>query len=531
MERRRFLEFLGKGVVTTSLLPPFISSCNRSASERLFEIKSMIKGIAPTSEDNLVLANGLNYEVLLTYGQKISEKDTFGSDNDYIAFLPGANDNEGTLWVNHESVVQFFVSGYNGGEKTKEQVDKEMYNMGGTIVKLKKENGAWQLDYNNPINRRLNAFTEIPFNWDHKIMGTSQAIGTLENCAGGVTPWGTILTCEENYHNCFGERNFETGKIKYSGSWGKQWHKFYDHPPEHYGWVVEVDPKTGKAEKHIALGRCAHECATVVELEDKRVVVYTGDDKVDQCIYKFISDEPGSMKSGTLYVANTVEGKWVSLNIDEQPILKEKFKDQTEVLVRLREAAALVGGTPQARPEDIEIDPVTGNVLVTLTNNKPKGNYFGEIIKIEEKDGKYDSLEFTASTFLTGGEEMGFACPDNLAFDKAGNLWFTCDISSSSINKPPYEPFKNNGFFVVPRTGPQAGEVIQVASGPVDSELTGPFFTPDGKTLFLSVQHPGDRTKSMDEMTSHWPDGGNAVPRPSVVAITGPLLDQLQGLS
>ncbi len=529
MKRRLFIEFLGKGVVTTSLLPPFISSCNKKATKRIFEIDFTIKGIDPTNEDNLVLAEGLNYDLLLSFGQSISNQDTFGFDNDYIAFVPDGKSNEGTLWVNHESVIQLFVSQYTGGEKTKEQVEKEMYNMGGSIAKVKKENGKWNIVHNDPVNKRLNAFTEIPFNWDQEIMGKSLAIGTLENCAGGITPWGTILTCEENYHNCFGERNFETNEIRHS-SWSKQWHLHYDHPPEHYGWVVEVDLKTGKAEKHVALGRCAHECATVVELEDKRVVVYTGDDKVDQCIYKFISDKPGSMKSGTLYVANTDEGRWISLNIDEQAILKEKFRDQTEILIRLREAAALVGGTPQARPEDIEIDPVTGNVLIALTNNKPKDNCYGGIMKIEEKDGKYDSLEFTASTFLTGGEEMGFACPDNLAFDKAGNLWFTCDIGSSDMNKGHYVPFKNNGLFVLPRTGPQEGKVIQIASGPVDSELTGPFFAPDGKTLFLSVQHPGDKSRSLSDLTSNWPDGGDAIPRPSVVTISGSLLENIQGI-
>ena len=135
-----------------------------------------------------------------------------------------------------------------------------------------------------------------------------------------------------------------------------------------------------------------------------------------------------------------------------------------------------------------------------------------------------------ADTFLSGGEETGFACPDNLAFDNGGNLWFTSDISGGAMNKGPYVSFKNNGLFVLLRSGENAGEVVQIASAPVDAELTGPFFTPDGKTLFLSVQHPGGQSNSLNELTSHWPDGGDSLPSPSVVTIQGPLLNAIQGI-
>ena len=117
-----------------------------------------------------------------------------------------------------------------------------------------------------------------------------------------------------------------------------------------------------------------------------------------------------------------------------------------------------------------------------------------------------------------------------MVFDRAGNLWFTSDISGSSINKPPYEIFKNNGLFIVPREGMDEGKVIQLASAPVDAELTGPWFSPDSKTLFLSVQHPGEKSKSISDLTSNWPDGENSIPKPSVVAITGELLNEIQGI-
>ena len=527
MKRRSFLDFVGKGVIYTSLLPPFISSCNRSSTARYVTIDKRIKGISPSTRDTVVLADGLDWDVLIRYGDKISKADTFGFNNDYLAFLPGADPDSGILWANHEYVHPMFVSNYVGGAKSREQVDEEMYNVGGSIMRVKREKGKWKIERDNDFNKRITAKTTIPFNWHEPIYHSTTAMGTVFNCAGGVTPWGTILTCEENYDSFYKERDFETGRIiEDIPTLG--WGEYYDNPPEHYGWVVEVDPMTGEAQKHIALGRCAHECATTVELEDKRVVVYTGDDRVDQCIYKFVSDEPGSLRTGKLYVADVDNGTWRSLDFEDNPVLRTKFKNQTEVLIRLREAARLVGGTPLARPEDIEIDPVTGHVLVALTNNIPRGNYFGEILKIEEADGKFDSLSFKGESFIAGGEETGFACPDNLAFDTAGNLWFTSDISCYAAKKDPYTPFGNNGLFVMPRQGPQEGKVIQIASAPNDAEFTGPFFAPDGKTLFLSVQHPGETSRSMNSLTSHWPGGGENIPKPSVITISGPLLEQIQ---
>ncbi|NNC84138.1 MAG: DUF839 domain-containing protein [Flavobacteriales bacterium] len=524
MKRRSFISFLGKGAVSTALLPPFIQACQAPQDQVQELIQKTIQGIKPSTVDDLVLAEGLQSRTLLRFGDAISEKDTFGFNCDYTAFIPEGPD-EGLLWVNHEYPNPLFVSGHTGGEKTKEEVDKEMYSVGGSFVEMRKEDGRW-----NPIqsekNMRLTGHTIIPFNWPHPIAGKKEAMGTFQNCSGGVTPWRTILTCEENYHQCYGECMRGSAQIDEGrGTYG--WNSFYDNRPEHYGWVVEVDPQTGDAQKHVALGRFSHECATIIELEDGRVVVYSGDDKNDEHLYKFISSVPGSLKEGTLYVADLEKGAWLSLDIEEQAVLKKNFTDQTEVLIYCREASKLLGATPLDRPEDIEIDPVTGHVLVACTNNKPKKNFHGQIMKFMEKDGRYDALEFESEMFLTGGEETGFSCPDNLAFDQAGNLWFTVDVSGSAMNYGVYEPFGNNGLFMVPRSGPQEGEVIQMASAPNDAELTGPFFSPDGKTLFLSVQHPGETSVSLEKLTSHWPDGGDSIPLPSVVAIEGPLLEQI----
>jgi len=195
------------------------------------------------------------------------------------------------------------------------------------------------------------------------------------------------------------------------------------------------------------------------------------------------------------------------------------------LLIRAREAAKLVGGTPQDRPEDIERDPASGAVLVALTKNRLRP--YGSILKLEEKDNDPLAEQFVAGTFLVGGQAGGFACPDNLAFDPRGNLWVCTDISADRLNKLPYASFKNNGLFYIPMSGKRAGLPLQAASAPQGAELTGPTFSPDGRSLFLSVQHPGENSASVDELSSHWPDGGDAVPRPSVICISGPLLDRL----
>ena len=528
LNRRSFLEFLGKGTVGIAMLPPLLNSCSETQAATPFSITPL----APSPVDDLLLAEGLQYDVLIRWNEEIAPGKVFGFNNDFTCFLPFDKDNpkDGILWVNHEYVDSRYVTGVGYGpeamaSKTKEQADIEIEAVGGSLLRVRKQNGTWSFVPGDQYNRRVSGHARIPFNWDEPIQGATEAMGTLANCSGGLLPNGNILTCEENYDQFYGERNLETGAL-ITHDFDLGWYNFYQNPPEHYGWVVEVNPKTGEAQKHIALGRCAHECATVHELEDGRLVVYSGDDANDQCLYKFVGSKPGSLKEGMLYVAVLESGRWEALD-HSRPELKEKFESQTEVLVRLRQSAKAVGGTPLNRPEDIEIDPLTGHVLISLTNNKPKGDYFGSILKIEEDGGTYDAMTFQSETYLAGGEETGFACPDNMAFDPRGNLWFTSDISGSNLNAAPYSSFGNNGLYVVPRSGEQAGQVIQIASAPVHAELTGPWFSPDGKTLFLSVQHPGEASTDINNPSSHWPDGGESTPRPSVVTIQGELLNQL----
>lgn len=551
--RRKFISFLGKAGLGAVIMPQFLIHCGNTTTptkgfttitkERLEELKRLVlEELLPSEKDDLLVANGLDYHTIIKWGDKISDTDTFGFNNDFTCFIPfdDTNPKDGLLWVNHEYVNPLFVSDFNPNKhavpskhRTIEQIDKEMYNVGGSIVRIREENGIWKIVKNDPYNRRITAKTPMKLNWDTPIKGKTTVIGTHSNCSGGITPWKTFLTCEENYDNFFGETEYDQNNIASHRPSTEGWENFYKYPPEHYGWVVEVNPTDGTAQKHIALGRFAHECCTVYELADRRVVAYSGDDKNNEHLYKFISSKPSSLKEGTLYVADTIQGKWMALDWENQPILQSKFKDQTEVLIRAREASKLLGATALNRPEDIEIDPITGNIFVSLTNNKSKNDFHGSILKIEETNGAFDALTFKASTYIAGGEKNGFSCPDNLAFDLSGNLWITSDISGSDMNREgnPYLPFKNNSLFVIPRYGEDSGKVIRVASAPKDAELTGPWFSPDGKTLFLSVQHPGEQTQDKNNPTSTWPFDNEGIPKPAVVAITGDLIEKMNKLN
>jgi len=519
--RREFLRFFGGTISAGAMISmPLDSLANLP--------RRSIPFIKPGDDDKLILADGLDYKLLVSWGDAInSQGDKFGFNNDFVAHIPVNNDPDDLLlWVNHEYVTSgYFLTPANPELKTSADVEMERKEVGGSILRIKKINNEWQFVYNDPYNRRIDATTEMRIVSNKRILGKRNAIGTISNCAGGITPWKTFLSCEENYQDVVGEVDYEGGIRRWLNTGISGWERFLEMPPEHYGWVVEVNPYTGEAKKHTAMGRFAHESATVVEAADGRCVVYSGDDKADECIYKFIANRPGSLDTGMLYVADTENGRWLPLHIRLQPELAKTFGSQLDVMIQTRKAAHMIGGTPQDRPEDIKRDPYSGAIYIALTKYSSSTRPFGSILKIEEKDNDPLSLEFKASTFLTGGEETGFACPDNLAFDHRGNFWFTSDISGNDLNKPPYTAFGNNGLYFVPMSGENAGNVYQVASAPVHAELTGPCFSPDGRELFLAVQHPGESSKDRNNLDSDWPDGGNAMPRPSVVVIRGEFLD------
>ena len=350
-----------------------------------------------------------------------------------------------------------------------------------------------------------------------------------------------------------------------------------------FGWIVELDPfdPQSRPKKRTALGRFKHEGATTVLAGDGRAVVYMGDDQQFEYLYKFVSRDRFDMarpeanrdllEAGTLYVARFEEdgqGEWLPLVHGAHPELTRErgFASQGDVVLRCREAADRLGATPLDRPEDVAVHPRNGNVYVACTENQARDtgigthagreldtrtdavnprapNAAGHILEIAEQGADAAATAFRWEVFLLAGapttegllaalpahhtsslaadvtyfggaaetnELSAFANPDNLGFDGDGNLWIVTDGTQPGDN--------NDGCFVCPTEGPDRGRVRQFMSGPVGAEVCGCTFTADGGTLFLTLQHPGE-AGSATVPQSHWPDGGAAAPRPSVVAI------------
>ncbi len=587
LSRRRFLTFLGTGSAALAAgSAGVLTGCAKSDEQGSKDQGSQngepaptgvaaggrplfFQPIEPSDKDDLVLPEGFRYEIIRSSGDPLGGGLTYGDHNDFVAYfaidtLEGGNNSEdGILWVNHEYINPMFWSDYTDPEgqtkKTTEQIAREKAGVGGSIFRVRKEGSSWRFVEDDEHNRRIDATTPMGVTGpaagsaEMQMEGKSEVIGTFANCSGGVTPWNTVLTCEENFQDYYGQRTDDQGQpgqgtddapeaLEVAETY--RWLDDPDsaQPPEHYGWVVEIDPfdPESKPRKHTWLGRIRHENAALNVSDSGKVIVYTGHDEEDRCIYKFVSsgtydpDEREAnfelLSDGMLYVADFANGRWVALDYENNPIFKDNgYKSQAEVLVRTIDASTLEDpetetpiGTPLDRCEDIEVHPETGQVYAALTNNELHGNFYGQIIRLTEKDDDPESTEFTYEVFAAGGPQTGFASPDNLTFDAHNNLWVITDMSSDKMNAGIYTTFKNNGAFVMPAGidgGVSGGDVFQFASAPVQSELTGPAFTPNGKTLFLAIQHPGEESESPDNPTSTWPGGDE--PKSSLVAITG----------
>ncbi|MBG9586421.1 PhoX family protein [Cytobacillus firmus] len=540
LNRRKFLTYVGTGVgaltvASTGLgaMVPRAEAKGVEAASHLFGFQKKISGlnfkpIDPTDKDDLVLPRGYKYDVVAAYGDVINKKgDTFGFNNDFTLYFPIDNDKRGLLWVNHEYSSDLFVHGARpaNGKYTAAQIQKMLYNQGGSIIEVYRDKeGTWKMDTDSKYARRITGLTPFqltgPAKGSKAVGGATNVQGTFANCSGGMTLWGTVLSAEENFESTSKDAGLND---------------------THYGWIVEIDPfdPNFKPRKHTALGRFNHENAAVGLTNDNRVVVYMGDDKKDACVYKFISKNKyvksrgkanaDLLEEGTLYVANMGSGKWVPLTIENvQKAVKgdadllKKFQTQADVAVHCHEAALLVGGTPTDRPEDVEISPFDKTVFIAHTNNDKHGNFHGHITRFIEEGDDLGALAFDFEIFAAGGKQSGFSAPDNLTFDSLGNLWTVTDMSSSKLNTGIYTHFANNGMFVIPTIGKNTGEAFQFASAPIEAELTGPSFTPNETTLFLSIQHPGEETEDLNNLTSKWPHRkGDTMPRPGVVAITG----------
>jgi secreted PhoX family phosphatase len=429
-------------------------------------------------------------------------------------------------------------------------------------------------------NRRITATTPIqitgpaaghPWLQTAADRGGQHVLGTLNNCSAGITPWGTVLTCEENFNQYFANADMlpdsdprKATHRRYglpAGASERKWERFdprFDlaqepNEPFRFGWTLEVDPydPTAIPRKRTALGRFKHEAASFLVGSDGRVGIYMGDDERFDYVYKFVTAgryDPNNraanrdlLDAGVLYVARFNDdgtGEWLPLVFGQGPLTAANgWQSQADVLIRTRLAADALGATKMDRPEDIEVSPVTKKIYAAMTNNSNRtetqvnkanprpANRHGHIIEMAEQDDDPAATRFTWSIFMLCGDPAdestyfaGFdksqvtpiSSPDNLIFDAAGNLWIFTDGQPSTIRR-------NDAVFAVPTEGADRGHLRPFCSGVPGAETASGCFSADGETLFVSIQHPGEGG-SLEQPISRWPDGSN-VPRPSVVAL------------
>ncbi|WGX98911.1 PhoX family phosphatase [Nocardioides sp. L-11A] len=574
--------------------------------------------VEPNKRDAFVTAKGFDHDVVIRWGDPVvkgapefdphaqsvtAARRQFGYNCDYVGLLP-LDDDEALLVVNHEYTdenLMFPTGAYSADDIKRIAIASH----GMSVVKLRRHKpaGSWKragLGHSRQ-NRRLHDATVFeltgPVAGDPRVRTSAdptgrKVLGTLNNCAGGTTPWGTVLSGEENFNQYFDkgaglDSRYAASYARYgiNGS-GKGWASVdprFDlskepHEPHRFGWIVEVDPydPTSTPRKHTMLGRFKHEGANIALAADGRAVAYLGDDERGDYLYKFVSagryDGRGTraarannlalLTTGTLYVARLVgdgtedgrfdgTGTWIPLASDTRSFVPGM--SVADVLLFTRLAADKVAPTKMDRPEDVEPNPVNGKVYAALTNNSNRGNAAmpvdeanplaasqvrasigapltdasgnrnGYVLEMTPDGGDHAATTFTWDLFLVCGDPAapetwfgGFdkskvspiSCPDNVAFDSAGNLWISTDGNVLG---------SNDGVFRVPVAGPNRGQVQQFCTVPKGAEACGPLIADDDRSLFVAVQHPGEIDgATFENQASTWPHT-DAFPRPSVV--------------
>lgn len=570
----------------------------------------------PVSKDDTVhVPPGYVAEVLFAWGDPVSNGPTFkpdasnsavdqtvqaGMGHDGMHFFPlpkGSQSSEhGLLAMNFEYTDDGIL--HVGGMEpwTAEKVQKSKNAHGVGVIEIRWDGKKWRVVRPSRYGRRITADTPIFVSGPaagHPLMRTAldptgrMVLGTWNNCAHGITPWGTYLTCEENVTPYFINKsgNIPPLQVRYgvdAKSWGFRWHEFdprFDaalHPnePNRHGWVVEIDPydPTRPAIKRTAMGRMAHEGAALAIAPDRRVVYYMGDDDFRtkfEYIFKYVSDTPyipgGDFEAnrhvldhGKLYAAKFNEdgtGEWIELTYGKNGLTPDKgFSSQADVVINARGAGDTVKATTCDRPEWIAVHPATQEVYASLSNNSDRGkpgkggpdgpnpranNIFGHIIRWREANNDPTSTRFEWDVFLLAGDPqhsdpnkrgnvkggVAFGCPDGLSFDQRGVLWIQTDSSAASMGTPEWKNMGNNQMLAADTS---TGEVRRFLTGPVGCEITANVTTPDGRTMFINIQHPGEGVQphparndpAKPKGVSSWPDGAaGGRPRSATIAI------------
>jgi uncharacterized protein len=562
------------------------------------------KGVAVSTADTVTVPDGYVARAAFRWGEPVGiagnmpewkadatntaadQAAQVGMHHDGLHYYPIDGSRRGLLVMNHEYTDDGLL--HPDGMRTwnAEKVRKAMAAHGVAVIEVEDRGGEWQMVRPSRFARRITASTPMDVTGPaagHPLMRTAadpsgrRVLGTLNNCASGITPWGTYLTCEENFIFYFKgperpSRHEQRWGLRPGDPVGYRWHEHEErfdasrHPnePNRFGWVVEIDPMdpTMTPIKRSALGRAAHEGATVATTRDGRAVVYMGEDARFEYIYKFVSRDrikPGGFAAnrelldhGTLYVARfdaDGTGVWMALTHGNGFLIPANgFADQGEVLVRARQASDALGATMMDRPEWIDIDK-DGWVYCTLTNNSNRGgadqpvtdaanpranNTMGNIIRWKEA-GDFDGLSFRWNHFVLAGDATlprveakgdvrgdAFACPDGLWTDARGVLWIQTDMSTSAMGRGDLRNLGNNCMLA---SDPRTGEVRRFLVGPAGCEITGASATPDGRTMFINIQHPGESPSERSDPTqprrfSNWPDfDANGRPRSATVVI------------
>jgi secreted PhoX family phosphatase len=609
LNRRRLLGGLAAGAAA-GLVPGLARDAGAQARRPVSTLT--FKGLAHGVDETVHVADGYRTDVVIRWGDRVAAESPrfdprrqsataqagqFGYNCDFIAYMPlpagSRSSDRGLLCVNHEYTIPYLM--FPGGTLlgvaarglNRKRTDIELAAHGHSVVEVRKEGEVWHSVPGSRYGRRLSMLrSEIaisgPARGDNRLKtsrdgGGRLVVGTLNNCAGGTTPWGTVLIAEENFHMYFSgdpaggpeARNHArygiAGKPRYPW-WGRHYRRFdvkrEPNEPNRFGWIVELDPYDPESQpvKRTALGRFKHEAATTTLAADNRVVVYSGDDEAFEYVYRFVTarqfqsgNPPANrdlLDDGELSVARFDENgtvTWLPLVFGRGPLNpKNNFKSQADVLIETRRAADLLGATPMDRPEDIETDPRSGRAYVMLTKNADRSrsqidkanprarNRDGHILELIPPNGPGGTPDHAADVFrwevfLLAGDPSDddsgalyhpdtgpggwLSAPDNCAFDRRGRLWITTDgMDRHDVA---------DGVYGSDVTGPGRALTRQLFRGPVGAEVCGLAFTPDDRTLFVSVQHPGGDSTSYYRPSTRWPDFDPRLPpRPSVVAIT-----------
>lgn len=578
------------------------------------------QGIPVSSEDTVVVPPGYTADVLIAWGDPVGKGPAFKQDasntaaeqalqwgmhNDGMVYFPINGSKHGLLVQNNEYTDDELLFPDGTANWDAEKTKKSLNAHGVSIIEIKQYRGwerdwdkdddeddhekhffrrfgrrrAWRIVRRSRFARRITGMTSIkiggPAAGDSRLMTSEdptgkQVLGTLNNCAMGVTPWGTYLACEENFNGYFRKNGPQTElEQRYgitSGGFGYLWHttdkrfQVDDEPnePNRFGWVVEIDPFKPHSTpvKRTALGRIKHEGAWVQETKHGKVVVYMGDDERFEYIYRYVSNLPwrlalrrgiNPLDDGILYVAkfhDTGFGEWIPLTPDHPMLAGWSLND---ILINTRGAADAVGATKMDRPEWIDTFSKDLTAIATLTNNSRRGtgtnppadavnprspNNYGHIITWKyERDWTEDT--FYWDIFALCGDPADpshgstifgdkYGSPDGIYVAPSGRLWIQTDVSSSAINIGDYAGFGNNQMLCA---DPKTRETRRFLVGPNGCEITGVFVTPDEKTMFVGIQHPGEAPDVNDpanpKQFSSWPDGDEGGrPRSSCIVIT-----------